>query len=255
MIKLYEDDTKPLTIEEIQANTKRKAERANAEIGSLNKQDGLNCDICHNKGFIYVPSADGLILETKPCECMKKRKSIRYIKNSGMGDLLNYRIGNFVDTEDWQKYVKSIALDYVKNDTKCWFTFLGHSGIGKTMICSAIANHYLNHKGIETKYIIWNDFIDEVKDFDSDVFQETKAVPVLYIDDLLKGKVTDWQREVFFKLINYRYNNKLITIISSEYNYDKLAEFDEAIASRIYQMSGKYFLEIFDAENYRTKGK
>lgn len=233
----------------------KQTKQDNDRIGSLNQKDGISCNKCHNKGIIFYPSEDGLSVECQECSCMQQRRNIRNIKNSGMGDLLNYRIGNYVATEEWQKNVKEIALDYVKNNKDNWFTFVGKSGIGKTMICSAIANNYVRNLGVETKYVIWNDFIDDVKDFESDTFQEIKSVPVLYIDDLLKGKATEWQREVFFKLINYRYNNKLVTIISSELSFEQLKDFDEAVASRIYQMSGKYFLQVFKAENYRTKGK
>lgn len=227
-------------------------ERDNKRAGTLNEQDGIECNKCNNKGYLFYVGESGGI-EVKDCDCMAKRKSIMYIKESGLGKLLDHRIGNYEATNDWQKYVKDIAMEYVKNNKTEWFTFLGHSGIGKTMICSAIANNFVRNLCMETKYIVWNDFADKIRDFDNQDFTLIKNCKVLYIDDLFKGKMTEWQRELAFKLINYRYNNNLTTIISSEMALDDLREVDEAIASRIYQASGKYFIEVRNGENYRFK--
>ena len=63
-----------------------------------------------------------------------------------------------------------------------------------------------------------------------------------------------------FEILNYRYNNKkLITIISTEQSIDNIIEFDEALGSRIYEMTkdnsahNRNVLKIEDGRNYRLK--
>jgi DNA replication protein DnaC len=80
---------------------------------------------------------------------------------------------------------------------------------------------------------------------------------VLLIDDLLKGKTTDADKNIMFEIINYRYINHLPIIVSSEYGINSLLNFDEAIGSRIYEMCKDYLVEITNdsKNNYRLVNK
>ena len=59
---------------------------------------------------------------------------------------------------------------------------------------------------------------------------------VLYIDDMLKGRLTETDVNVMYEIVNYRYMNNLPLIISTEKNLDELLVFDEATGSRIIEM-------------------
>ena len=80
-------------------------------------------------------------------------------------------------------------------------------------------------------------------------------VDVLYIDDFFKGKISDTDKTLAFDIINYRFNNNLVTIISSELLLNDLINIDAAIAGRIKQMAGDYIVQIAydDERNYRLK--
>ena len=56
-----------------------------------------------------------------------------------------------------------------------------------------------------------------------------------------------------FELLDYRYNNDLITILSSELTFDRLLSLDEAIAGRIREKCGPFLVNIARAagKNYR----
>ena len=71
-----------------------------------------------------------------------------------------------------------------------------------------------------------------------------QSCEILLIDDLFKGKVTDADINIMFEIINYRYLNHLPIIVNSEFIIDKLLYFDEAVGSRIYEMSKDYVVEI-----------
>lgn len=78
---------------------------------------------------------------------------------------------------------------------------------------------------------------------------------MLLIDDLYKGKITETDINIMFEIVNYRYLNNLPMIISSEHSIEKLLCIDEAIASRIYQMSKSHVAQIENdfSNNYRMK--
>ena len=59
-----------------------------------------------------------------------------------------------------------------------------------------------------------------------------------------------------FRLINYRYNNDLVTIISSELLISELRAIDEAIAGRMKQKATNRFMVQIgrnEERNYRFK--
>lgn len=226
----------------------------NAKKGLL--EDGFNCDNCKNKGRVRQ-LVDGYPIQTECPKCMPKRRSIRIAKKSGMGDLLNHKVANFKTTQPFQEQMKELAIKYVKSDSRDWLTLLGQSGCGKTMLCSAVANTLIN-KQCETLYISWTNLLNELRnnlDKSIDLLSKYQKIQVLYIDDLFKGQIKDYAKEIAYELINYRYNNKLTTIVSSELNMDELSKIDQATAGRIREMAGEYLLCISDevSKNYRFK--
>lgn len=173
-----------------------------------------------------------------------------------MGDLLGVKLDGYKTPYKWQKDLKDVAEQYI-NEPKGWFVLLGQSGCGKTHLCSAVANAMLDrHK--EVKYVIWNELVKDIKrdineSQDNSIIENLSEVEVLYIDDLFKGKPTEADKKYCFEILNARYNQKLITIISSELSIDDLMDIDVAVAGRIKQMAASYLKQIGKDErkNYR----
>ena len=79
-----------------------------------------------------------------------------------------------------------------------------------------------------------------------------KTATVLYIDDFLKGKVTESDVNIAYEIVNYRYNNNLPLIVSTEKKLSELMTFDEAIASRLIEMSKGRIIQFDEHKlNYR----
>lgn len=234
----------------------------NAESGELNKLDGIDCPICHNKGYILIDENDSPAQTVIECKCMHKRKIKRLSEESGMGALLKHKVKNYIATETWQKNIRDKAIQYVKSNSQYWFCMLGQSGAGKTHICSAICNALIDQYK-DVRYLGWNDFASFYKEnltnqLGKEKMREYQEIEILYIDDLFKGADSDYDiKNIAFDLINYRYNNRLKTIISSECSFNQLCSHDEAIAGRISEMCNQYMITIpkNSGNNYRLKNK
>ena len=236
---------------------------ANDAIGDLNLSDSkIECEACKNRG--YVAFIENGYITYRECECMFKRRNWQLIKQSGLEDVIKrYTFQNYISTQNWQKYVLSVAKEFVENFNQNWFYIGGQVGSGKTMICTAIVG-YLLSKNVSVKYIIWRDEMRKLKSLFGTVeytntINSVQRAKVLYIDDFFKGEKepSSYDTDIAFELLNYRYNNKLTTIISSEYLLDTIMKDYEAIGSRIYELTNtKYLVNLKKDEqkNMRING-
>lgn len=236
------------------------AERMNAEPGTLD--DGVNCPVCRNKGYVARELEDGSLV-TRPCRCMEQRKAKRLIGQSGLGDLLeSCTLKSFQTPDEWTKRALDKAVDYCKNGRGSWFYVSGRPGTGKTHLCTGICRYLLNH-GAPVRYFLWREDAPKLKALVNDAeeyerrFRDLASVPVLYIDDFLKGTVTDADLNLAFSLINARYNQKHCrTIFSSERTIRDVRSYDEAVGGRIMQRADRYILNApHDAKDFRAAGK
>ena len=219
--------------------------------------DSVDCPVCGNTGTVWGEDEDGARW-ARECECMAQRRSIKRIRRSGLEELMQRYTFDSYETED-EKHVsiKNAALRFCEDDTNAWFFIAGKPGSGKTHICTAICGELLKKQ--EVRYMVWRDEIVQIKAnvTDADRYEEAlrpfKRVPVLYIDDFLKGKVTEADLNAAFEIINARYNDAgKRTIISSERPMPEILSLDEAIGSRIYERSRGFMVQPPD-ENRRLR--
>ena len=219
--------------------------------------DNVDCPICHNTGVNVSKAADGTLKATE-CACMAKRVSIRNLERSGLKDAISrYTMQAYVADTPERKKVMSAANEFCEAE-RGWFFISGKSGSGKTHICTAICSRLMD-KGKAVRYMRWRDDSIMLKALttDGEEYQRQirpfKSVPVLYIDDFLKGGHTDADIRLAFEILNSRYNDlQFRTIISSELTLFEILGLDEATGGRIYERAKGYVLEA-PRENWRLK--
>lgn len=253
--------SKALTLEE-------KVEWENSIEGNLK---GYNCNICKNRGYISVILNDTIAV--KKCSCMKIRNTLNNLSNCGItNETFNrYSFDKFTTNEEWQKKLKARVLKYLdeaKSGSKKWLVLSGISGCGKTHLCASVLKELIL-SGKNGKYLMWKEFLDKIKPLKKsnytdniekfeDLMREIKTVDVLYIDDFLKLMDAYSRSEdlnIAYEIINGRYNNNLITIISTENKKTEIEELDFAIFGRIYEQAKENWLELkYEKErNYRIR--
>lgn len=203
----------------------------------------------------------------KPCKCMQMAKVQKIWEQSGIS--VNDIDKTFKNFEAWNREIRDMKdkvtsylmqFDNIKNDRNNSILLSGKSGCGKTHLSLALANNLLKKKEVAVVYMPYRDVITSLKQnmTDEEYYKKTltkyQKAEVLLIDDLLKGGTTKSDVNIMFELINYRYLNRLPMIISTEFDQRKLLDFDEAIGSRIYEMSKGYVVEIKgEGNNYRLR--
>ena len=248
------------------ASARMKSDTINNAPGNLT---GHDCPKCRNRGSIAIPRDDGSIY-TKECDCMNIRRCVWEMERSGLKNIIREKtFDTYTATEPWQKVIKEKAVAYA-DKLEGWLLFCGQPGSGKTHLCTAVCRQRLL-AGDEVLYMPWRDKVAELKALSLDnerrfeIINAYKTAQILYIDDLFKvGKATDGSTNptsadinLAFEIINYRYNNHLPTIISTEKTPQELWEIDEAIYGRIYERTGDDNVVLIARDmqrDYRMKG-
>lgn len=264
---------KPMTAKE---RMQQRIDSYNASTGTRDQEDGYNCEICKNKGFIsYLIENGAAMYETfRPCTCDEIRRQRLRLKKAGLLDVVSKLTFERYQVKDrWQQVIKETAQRFCQDEAHNVFFIGGQSGAGKTHICTAITAHYIN-QGKKAKYMVWFDeatrikgIVNEAEEY-SAAMRELKETEVLYIDDLFKpikganGQITPPSYadiRLAMEIINYRYNNPgKITIISGERTIDELLNIDEALAGRISELAkeGGYCINLQrdSKKNWRMRG-
>ena len=218
-------------------------------------KDVFDCPVCGNTGRIVREDEDGVVW-VRECDCMNARRAIRRLRRSGLEDAVSrYTFAAYETPDDKRRAVLNAAKRFCKQDSG-WFYIAGQSGSGKTHICTAICGELL--KTVDVRYMLWREDAPRLKAAANEpeygeLIEPLKRVPVLYIDDFLKGKTTDADFNLAFELINARYNDsRLRTIISSELPINAILNLDEGLGGRIYERSRGFMVQPPD-ENWRLR--
>lgn len=237
----------------------------------MNSQDlkesskDFNCEICKDKGYLFNAND-----EVYFCKCYEVKQEIERIEKSGIRDRLEKnRFENYITDNEQRKSAKAICIKYVKEfDGSKGLLLQGQVGSGKSHLAIATVNYLLKKCGV--RYMSYTKDISDLKfklnisgqeDYKK-MISAYRNVSILFIDDLFKGfeKVQDYQKartelRIMYDIINYRYDNRKPIIVTTELNINQLLDLDEALGSRILEMTRGYRYEFKGRElNYRIFG-
>lgn len=222
------------------------------------------CEVCGKDLTIKtIRIGDESFEVAERCECKIKADELQRdadVRNSIIQGLRYYSgmskrgldctFGGFLSTEQ-NKDAKIICMDYAKNfhklgKKKNGLMIMGTYGTGKTHLACAIANELIEN---QTELInkTMQDLLSEIKksfnEFsNSSILEDYKTVPLLIIDDMGKEQSTEWSISTIYDIINGRYENYLPTIITTNFNSQKLKQelgngsVAEALVDRLYEM-------------------
>lgn len=182
------------------------------------------------------------------------------------GDLPDLLRGMTFDTFDRRgTAVDEKALDSLREAYKLsrefaeephlWLVLLGPTGCGKTHLAAAIANRQVA-RGRPVYFVVVPDLLDHLRSAYSpdskvpydELFETIRTAPLLILDDLGAHSSTPWAEEKLYQLVNFRYNHRLPTVITTNQSLDEL---DERLASRLADLKVSTLCPI-SAPSYRA---
>jgi DNA replication protein DnaC len=188
------------------------------------------CASCGGTGFEATAGPDG-VTRVRRCGCLMAGRSERLLRvarvprryggcsfdsyadlNASLA-LARRKVRKFVDAYPVQE--QGLLL-------------LGPCGVGKTHLATAALQTLVRDKGVRGLFYDFRDLLREIQSSYNpvsgvtamEILQPVFAAEVLVLDDLGATKMTDWVRDTLAHIINNRYNDRRVTIFTSNLEDD-----------------------------------
>ena len=263
------------TLAKVQKDTqKANSKNISTEVEFVSETLGdPNCPVCGGVGFLRldVPIGHEKFGQLEPCVCrsneVAQNARQRLYEMSNLDRLSHLTLENFNTSGNPKaefvapQEISSLqearrASEEFSNNLQGWLLLEGAYGCGKTHLAAAIANASV-YRGVPTLFITVPDLLDSLRfaygnpetTFEAR-FEEIRNADLLVMDDFGTQNATAWAQEKLFQIINYRYINKLPTVITTNLILD---EIESRIRSRLQDSDFVQHIRIFAPDYRRPK--
>lgn len=195
-----------------------------------------------------------------PCTCRLEDRWTRTSSDLGdFGDaaaISEMTFDTFDHTVPGTREPYEIAREYARNPSD-WIIFVGEYGCGKTHLAAAIANYAREELQMRPVFAVVPDLLDYLRSAFAPSsestyerrFEAIRSADLLLLDDLGTENTTSWAREKLFQIVNYRYLERLPTIVTTNVDWERI---EGRIRSRLFD---RHLAEVvyIDSEDYRIK--
>jgi DNA replication protein DnaC len=223
------------------------------------------CPLCSGTTWEFVEGKG-----VRPCGCRLKERRDKLIADARIpklyvdSSLQNYQPSTQEPSQlRAYNYAHALVRDYPAVDRG--ILLMGESGVGKTHLSVAILRALIE-KGIECRFYEYRSLLKEIQSSynpntntsEMEVLAPLFECEVVALDELGAAKPTQWVQDTIGLIINSRYNEKKLTILTTNYLDQRQASMDETLGdrigtrlrSRLYQMCKTVLIE---GEDYRRR--
>ena len=199
------------------------------------------CPRCHGAKFLSRKVKVG-VFDYIACDC--QTESLRRAREiySGLAAIMpSQTFGNFIPTPETQAAYQT-AREFAETQTDYHIlTLHGGVGTGKTHLLQAIGWMSLE-QGRQPKFVSVARYLDKLRDsFNDDspvtfaeVYAPLESAVILLLDDIGAERLTNWGQEQLYKIVNYRYQERLAMAVSMNLNEKQAVDiYGERTASRL----------------------
>ncbi len=175
----------------------------------------FECELCNGRGMVFSEDEKGISF-LSPCVCDELKENLSRLNQSGIpGKFVNAQFETFHPMDASQKLALKIAKDFVKDfgKTDQGILFMGRPGLGKTHLAVSILKQLIFEKDAECKFVDFFQLLSDIRFGYSQDLSEQAIInpyvhaPVLVIDELAKGRNTEWELTMLDQIISSRYNS------------------------------------------------
>jgi DNA replication protein DnaC len=224
-----------------------------------------SCRLCSGTMWEFVEGKG-----VRPCGCRLKERRAKLLADARIPKLyVDSSLKNYQPSKEdpsqlrAYNYAHTLVRDYPLADRG--ILYMGESGVGKTHLSVAILRALIE-KGIDCRFYEYRSLLKEIQrsynpntnTSEMEVLAPLFECEVIVLDELGAAKPTQWVQDTIGLIINSRYNEKKLTILTTNYLDQRQTSMDETLEdrigarlrSRLYQMCKTVLIE---GEDYRRR--
>ena len=204
------------------------------------KNSPSNCPRCNGSG--WEPAGEGK--GVRRCVCLQSDRLERLLADARIPkryehcDLESYLPSN-TSQKKAKKFIQAFLDKYPFLDIG--LLIQGTCGVGKTHLAVALLKGIITEKGDGCLFYDFRDLLREIQaswnavsqTSELEILRPVLEAKVLVLDELGANKPTDWVRDTIAHIINCRYNDKKLTIFTSNYPDTARNPREETLTDRI----------------------
>jgi DNA replication protein DnaC len=162
------------------------------------------------------------------CECRRTNSATRFLDAARIPPRFREcSFHNYYPKNDSQYFAHSFASRLVDEypAVETGLLFMGSVGVGKTHLAIAVLRDLIEKKGVSCLFYESGSLLKAIQDSYNPVAETSEMrvlapvyqAEVLVLDELGATVPTNWVRDTMYQIINTRYNNKRLTIFTTNY--------------------------------------
>jgi len=230
------------------------------------------CPRCAGSGWEPIEGTGSV----RRCTCLDSARVERLLAEARIPKRYEHcDLESYMPNDPTQKKAKADVVRFLEKYPliDVGLLFLGNCGVGKTHLSVSLLKQIILEKHDFGLFYDFRDLLREIQASWNSVAQASElevlrpvlCADVLVLDELGANKPTEWVRDTIAHIINCRYNDKKLTILTS--NYPDTAErpgeetltdrIGARLRSRLYEMckvieiKGKDFRQVIKQASYR----
>ena len=188
-----------------------------------------SCPSCDGTGFVLRDV--GGVSRAMRCRCLlaalddRRLGDARIPRRYAECSLENFIRQGTVLQDRARRVAHDFLSDYPLNSATHGLLFLGRPGLGKTHLAVAILRGLILEKSVRALFYDYGELLRAIQSTwsrDSEVTElsildPVRTVDVLLLDDLGSTRTSLWVQEILFHILNSRYNQDRMTILTSNH--------------------------------------
>ena len=243
-------------------------EEVPAQTRPLATEQPAVCAFCFGTGMEVVPGKGA-----RRCRCRVQEARTKLFESARIPHRYeNCSLQNYFPVQGKYYTIQGIAFRYAYTLARTYpavdrgLLFMGPVGVGKTHLAVAIIRDLIEKKGVSCLFYEFGSLLKEIQNSYNPVSQTSELkvlapvfeAEVLVLDELGASKPTDWVRDTMMQIIGKRYNDKKLTIFTTNYMDARRNPSEETLEdrvgvrlrSRLYEMCRTVEL---DGDDYRKQ--